>query len=131
MFAWCDVVGGCDRWGVLFRTARVGLRLTPAQTRRCFEMLRAGGDVWAALIEVNRCRFARRARPIFGHYAWYREIAGVPVGELSVAAIRSVVRRYSDAYLVTAARKRAGGRARYPRRKRAVMPLRWHRAPSR
>ena len=48
------------------------------------------------------------------------------VGELSVTAIRSVVRRYSDACLVAAARKRAGGRARYPRRNRALMPLRWH-----
>jgi hypothetical protein len=65
-------------------------------------MLRSGGDLWAALLEVNRHRFARRAEPIFGHQAWCREIAGVEVGELSATAIRSVVRRYSSACSETA-----------------------------
>ena len=111
--------------GVLFRTARIGLRVTPAQRRRCLRLLGSGGDVWAALIDVNQARFRGHARPIFGYRDWYREIAGVPVGELSVTAIRSVVRRYSDACFVTAARKRVGERARYPRRKRGLVPLRW------
>jgi transposase len=111
--------------GVLFRTARIGLRLTPAQRRRCFRLLASGGDAWSALIDVNQARFRRRAKPIFGYQNWCEEIAGVQVGELSVTAMRSVVRRYSDACLVTAARKRAGERARYPRRKRALVPLRW------
>jgi IS605 OrfB family transposase len=48
------------------------------------------------------------------------------VGELSVTAMRSVVRRYSDAFFETAKRRRAGERARYPRRKRALFPLRWY-----
>jgi len=82
--------------------------------------------VWAALIEVNRARFRRRAKPIFGYQAWCREIAGVEVGELSVAAMRSVVRRYSSACFEVAKRKRAAERARYPRRKRPLVPLRWH-----
>jgi len=77
------------------------------------------------LIEVNQARFRRHAKPIFGYQEWCREIAGVAVGELSVAAMRSVVRRYSDACFVTAARQRAGERARYPRRKRGLVPLRW------
>ena len=81
--------------------------------------------MWAALIEVNRARFRRHARPIFGYQAWCREIAGVEVGELSVAAMRSVVRRYSSACFEVAKRKRAGERARYPRRKRPLVPLRW------
>jgi hypothetical protein len=87
------------------------LRVTPAQRRRCFGLLRSGGDGWAALIEVNQARFRRHAKPIFGYENWCRETAGVRVGELSQTAIRSVVRRYSDACLVTAARKRAGDRA--------------------
>src|SRR5207244_7144976 len=35
---------------VVHRTARLALRLTPAQTRRCYGLLRSGGDVWAALL---------------------------------------------------------------------------------
>jgi putative transposase len=102
------------------------VRATPAQARRCYGLLRAGGDVWAALIEVNRTWLARRARPIANYQEWCREIAGVRVGELSVVAMRSVVRRYSDAFFETTRRRRAGERARYPRRKRALFPLRWY-----
>jgi IS605 OrfB family transposase len=108
------------------RTARVELRVSVAQRRRLFGLLKAGGDVWAALIEVNRARFRRHAKPIFGYQAWCREIAGVEVGELSATAIRSVVRRYSSACCEVAKRKRAGHTAHYPRRKRALFPLRWH-----
>jgi len=110
---------------VFLRTARVELRVTPAQRRRLVELLRAGGDVWAAVIEVNKARFRRHAKPIFGYQAWCREVAGVEVGELSVAAMRSVVRRYSSACFEVAKRKRAGEQAHYPRRKRALVPLRW------
>jgi IS605 OrfB family transposase len=124
---WClGVTGTRFAVAVLFRTARIALRVTPAQRRRCFGLLGSGGDVWAAVIDVNQARFRRQAKPIFGYENWCREIAGVTVGELSQTAIRSVVRRYSDACLVTAARKRAGRRARYPRRKRGLVPLRWH-----
>jgi transposase len=91
-------------------------------------LLRAGGDVWAALIEVNRARFQRGGRPIANYQEWCREIAGVQVGELSAMAMRSVVRRYSDAFFETTKRKQAGERARYPRRKRALFPLRWYQA---
>jgi IS605 OrfB family transposase len=83
--------------------------------------------VWAALIDVNAVRFGRCGRPIFGYQEWCREVAGVSVGELSVAAMRSVVRRYSDACFETARRRRCGERARYPRRKKALFPLRWYR----
>jgi IS605 OrfB family transposase len=104
----------------------VGLRVTAAQRRRLFGLLRAGGDVWAALIDVNEARFRHHARPIFGYQGWCREIASVEVGELSVVAMRSVLRRYSSACCEVARRKRAGQRARYPRRKRSLVPLRWH-----
>jgi len=104
----------------------VRLRVTRAQARRCYGQLRAGGDVWAALIAVNEHRFRRRGRPILNYQEWCREIAGVAVGELSVPAARSVVRRYTDACMETARRKRRGDRARYPRRRRALFPLRWY-----
>jgi len=82
--------------------------------------------VWAALIEVNEVRFRRGGRPIANYQEWCREIAGVRVGELSAVTIRSVVRRYSDAFFTTVARKRVGQRARYPRRRRRLFPVRWH-----
>jgi transposase len=41
---------------------------------------------------------------------------------------RSVLRRYSDAWFAAAQRRRDGDeRARFPRRRRALMPLRWYR----
>ncbi len=110
---------------VVYRT-RIGLRCTPAQARRCFGLLVAAGDVWAALIEMNEVRFRRGARPIANYQEWCREIAGVRAGDLSVAAMRSVVRRYSDAFFTTAARKRSGEPARYPRRRRRLFPVRWY-----
>lgn len=112
--------------GSVHRTARVGLRVTRGQARRSFGLLRSAGDVWAALIEVNAYRFAHRARPIANYQEWCREIAGVACGELSVTAVRSVVRRYSDAFFETARRRRGGERGRYPRRKRALFPVRWY-----
>jgi len=89
-------------------------------------MLVAGGDVWAGLIELNRYRFKRGGRPLLNYQELYREVAGVRVGELSVTALRSVVRRYADACMETAKRKRRGEIARYPRRRRRLMPLRYY-----
>ena len=113
---------------VVYRTARIVLRLTPAQGRRCFALLRAGGDVWAALIELNAVRFRRGAKPLLGYQELCREVAGVNVGDLSVPALRSVLRRYADACMETAKRKRRGERARYPRRRRHLVPLRYYQA---
>ena len=48
------------------------------------------------------------------------------VGELSVPAMRSLLRRYADACMETAKRKRRGERARYPRRRRHLVPLRYY-----
>jgi len=56
------------------------LRVTPAQRLRCFGLLGSGGDVWAALIDVNQARFRAHTKPIFGYQNWCREIAGVTVG---------------------------------------------------
>lgn len=81
--------------------------------------------MWAALVDVNRERFRRGARPIASYKEWCREIVGVRVGELSVDAMRSVIKRYSDAFFETSRRRQRGQRARYPRRKRALVPVRW------
>ena len=48
-------------------------------------------------------------------------------GELSTTGARSVLRRYSDAWMSTAQRRKAGDRSvRFPRRKRWLMPSRYY-----
>jgi putative transposase len=92
---------GVDADPVVHRTARIGLRLTHRQRQRCFGLLRAGGDVWMCVLEVNAWRRRRGDRP-------------------------AVLRRYSDAWFSAAARRKAGAlEVRYPRRRRALIPIRW------
>ena len=107
------------------RTARVAVRATLAQRRRCFGLLFAAGDVWAGLIDLNRARFARGGPPVFGFAALCRELTGADLGPLARICAEDVAKRYSAACFETARRKQAGGRARYPRRKRAVVPVRF------
>jgi transposase len=48
-------------------------------------------------------------------------------GELDSVGARSVLRRYSDAWFAAAKRRNEGDqRARFPRRRRALMPIRWY-----
>jgi transposase len=110
---------------LVVRTARVAVRATAAQRRRCFGLLFAAGDVWAGLIELNRARFVRGGPPVFGFAALCRELTGADVGPLARICAEDVAKRYSSACFETARRKKAGGRARYPRRKRAVVPVRF------
>jgi putative transposase len=107
------------------RTARVALRVTPAQRRRCHGLLFAAGDVWAGLIEFNRVRFARGGPPVFGFAALCRELTGADLGPLARICAEDVAKRYSAACFETARRKQGGGRAGYPRRKRAMVPVRF------
>lgn len=102
------------------------MRAFTAQRRRCFGLLRSAGDVWAALIEFNQARFARGGRPVFSYVELCRELAGTDLGELSVDGARSVLRRYSEACFETARRKNRGERARYPRRRRGLFPVRFY-----
>jgi IS605 OrfB family transposase len=115
---------------VVHRTARLGLRLTHAQRQRCFGLLRAGGDVWACVLEVNAWRRHRQDRPVAGYQDLCRLLAGSgpgTFGELDTAGARSVLRRYCDAWFSAAARRKAGQtEVRYPRRRRALMPIRWY-----
>jgi hypothetical protein len=58
---------------VVNRTARVGLRVTRAQRRRCFALLASAGDVWACVLEVNGWRRRRGGRPLAGYLELCRE----------------------------------------------------------
>jgi IS605 OrfB family transposase len=86
--------------------------------------------VWAAVLELNGWRRARQDRPLVSYRELCRELARAgsgTFGELDSAGARSVLRRYSDAWFATAQRRHGGDqRARFPRRRRALMPLRWH-----
>jgi hypothetical protein len=114
---------------VVHRTARVALRVTVGQRRRrLFGLLRSGGDVWAAVLELNRWRRRRGDRPLAGYQELCRELTAAgegTFGELSITGARSVLRAYSDAWMSAARRRRAGDlTARFPRRRRGLVPVR-------
>jgi transposase len=115
---------------MVHRTARVALRVTPAQRRRCFDQLRSGGDVWACVLELNAIRRRRSAPPVVGYQALCRELAVAGpgcFGELSAVAARSVLRRYADAWFAAAKARREGhASARFPRRRSHLLPLRFY-----
>ena len=115
---------------VVHRTARAGLRVTKGQRRRLLRLLVSAGDVWGCVLEVNAWRRARQDRPLVGYQALCRELAlsgPGTFGELDSAGARLVLRRYSDAWFAAALSRRAGdARARFPRRRRAPVPVRWY-----
>jgi transposase len=115
---------------VVHRTARVGLRVTAAQRRRCFGLLASAGDVWACTLDLARWRRQAGRPPLAGYQELCRELALAgpgTFGELDTAGARSVLRRYSDAWFTAAARRKAGvTTVRYPRRKRGLMPVRYY-----
>jgi putative transposase len=115
---------------VVYRTARVGLRLTVGQRRRCFGLLRSAGDVWACVLEANWWRRRRAAPPLAGYKELCRELAAAgpgTFGELDTAGARSVLRRFSDAWFSAAKRRKAGEvGVRFPRRRRRLTPVRWY-----
>jgi putative transposase len=115
---------------MVHRTTRAGLRVTRGQRRRLVGLLVSGGDVWAAVLELNAWRRARQDRPLVSYQELCRELAASgpgTFGELDTEGARSVLRRYSDAWFAAAQRRRDGDqRARFPRRRRALMPLRWY-----
>jgi len=115
---------------VVHRTARVALRTTPAQRRRCFGLLRSGGDVWATVLEFNEIRRQRGEYPVVNYQALCRELTAAGpgcFGELSTTGARSILRRYADAWVTTAKRRRQGdSSAHYPRRKKGLVPSRYY-----
>jgi hypothetical protein len=86
--------------------------------------------VWAAILELNVLRQRRSDVPVVSYQALCRELslAGPGcAGELSSLGARSILRRYSDAWFSANAARRGGdASARYPRRRRALMPSRYH-----
>ena len=86
--------------------------------------------MWACVLELNAWRRVRQDRPLVCYQELCRELACAgpgAFGELDSVGARSVLRRYSDAWFATAHHRRGGdGRARFPRRRRALMPLRWY-----
>jgi transposase len=115
---------------VVHRTARCGLRVTAGQRRRLFGLLVSAGDVWACVLELNSWRRRRQDRPLASYQDLCRELAASgpgTFGELDSAGARSVLRRYCDAWFAAASRRRNGDlTARFPRRKRRLMPVRWY-----
>jgi transposase len=110
---------------LVHRTATVRLRLTRRQNRRCYGLLRSAGDVWAWLLDSNRERRCQGERPVTGYQALCRQLTSAgPFGELSVTGARSVLQRYSDAWFQAAKRRGQADKAGFPRRKRALVPVR-------
>ncbi|MFU8874287.1 hypothetical protein [Micromonospora sp. SL4-19] len=104
-------------------------------------MLRSARDVWACVLEINAWRRRRHDMPLTGYQALRRELSGHrdvagehrsgpgTFGELDVAGAQSELRRFSDAWFAAAKRRKNGDlAARFPRRRRGLMPVRWHHA---
>jgi IS605 OrfB family transposase len=113
---------------LVYRTATVRLRLTRGQTTRCYRLLRSAGDVLAWLLDSNRQRWQQGEPAISNYQALCRELARTDgFGELSTVGARSVLRRYADAWHQAAKRRNAGQHdAGFPRRKRALVPIRFY-----
>ena len=115
---------------VVHRTARCGLRLTRGQRERVFGLLRSAGDVWCCVLELAAWRRRRQDPPLAGYQELCRELAasgprhvrrtGHHRGAVGAAPLqRRLVRR----------RRAPQGRrqtARYPRRRRGLVPVRWY-----
>ncbi|HEX3387597.1 MAG TPA: hypothetical protein VHT94_01025, partial [Streptosporangiaceae bacterium] len=76
---------------MLYRTARIGLRVTAGQRRRCFGLLVSAGDVWSCVLDVSRWRRQDHLRPLAGYQELCRELAAAgpgTFGELDSAGAR-------------------------------------------
>jgi IS605 OrfB family transposase len=112
---------------LVHRTAKVRLRVTRRQTARCYGLLRSAGDVWAWLLDTNRQRHRQGEPAISNYQALCRELAKSDgFGELSTVGARSVLQRYSDAWFQAVKRRNQQQDAGFPRRKRALVPVRFY-----
>jgi IS605 OrfB family transposase len=112
---------------LVHRTAHIRLRATRRQTDRCYRLLRAAGDVWAWLLDSNRTHRQHGQPPIANYQALCRQLTNKDgFGELSIVGARSVLRRYADAWFAAAKRRRDGQQAHFPRRKHALVPVRFY-----
>jgi IS605 OrfB family transposase len=112
---------------LVHRTAHIRLRATRHQTDRCYRLLRAAGDVWAWLLDDNRERRQHGQPPIANYQQLCRQLTNkASFGELSVTGARSVLRRYADAWHQAAKRRKNAAQAGFPRRKRALVAVRFY-----
>jgi IS605 OrfB family transposase len=113
---------------LVHRTAHLRLRLTRRQARRCYGLLRSAGDVWAWLLDTNRQRHRDGEPAVSNYQALCRQLTSAgSFGELSMVGARSVLRRYADAWFQATKRRKAGQQdAGFPRRKRALVPVRFY-----
>jgi len=114
---------------VVHRTARVGLRTTRGQRRRCFSLLRSGGDVRAWVLDANRARHQAGQAALTNYQALCRELTArgpANFGELGSVGARSVLRRYTSEWHSAAQRRKKGEKVGFPRRKKALVPIRYY-----
>ncbi|NYF55567.1 putative transposase [Micromonospora purpureochromogenes] len=82
------------------------------------------------MLEVNAWRRRRGDEPLVGYQELCRELAASGPGtfaELDSTGARSVLHRFSDAWFAAAKRRKDGDvSARFPRRRRGLMPVRWY-----
>jgi putative transposase len=123
-----DMVTPDDTPHLVYRTARIRLRLSRHQADRCYQLLRSAGDVWAWLLDSNRARRTEGQPPVANYQQLCRQLTNKDgLGELSIVGARSVLRRYSDAWHQAAKRRRGGQEhAGFPRRKHALVPVRFY-----
>jgi putative transposase len=90
----------------------------------------SAADVWSCVLDLARWRRQDGLPPVAGYQQLCRELAAAgpgTFGELDSAGARSVLRRYSDAWFAAAKRRKGGeSTARYPRRKRRLLPVRYY-----
>jgi IS605 OrfB family transposase len=113
---------------LVHRTAHLRLRVTHRQASRCYGLLRSAGDVWAWLLDSNRRRQQEGGSAISNYQALCRQLAATgSFGELSMVGARSILQRYSDAWFPAAKRHGQAEKPGFPRRKRALVPVRFYR----
>jgi IS605 OrfB family transposase len=82
------------------------------------------------VLELSAVRRRRGAPPLVSYQELCRELSAAgpgTFGELSAVGARSILRRYSDAWMATAKRRKQGDTsARYPRRKKSLVPSRYY-----
>jgi len=110
----------------LHRSARIAVRATKPQRRRLYGLPRSAGDVRALVLDCNRQLREWKLPPVVSYQALCREIAGMSFGELDTVGARSVLRHYSTEWFEAAKRRKAGQHAGFPRRKRALLAVRWY-----
>ena len=106
------------------QTFRVEITATPAQRARAYDLLEAGGDVWAWCIDRYHAR--RRAKEPQANSnieLWPELRVHGPFGDLSMTCAQDVAKNWSAVYFEAKRRQKAGECATLPLRKRRLVPV--------